>query len=156
MNAFSEFIKIIEEFIELFDSLIPVEQAKLDAAVKNRASFVDECVNKEQAFVLRLRGLEQKREAAQEHLGMKGYTFRQILEHAPGEVAAVLQPLFDRLSEQIRTFQSINENAKAAIEVNLHMIQEALASNVPGQDLYSANGSKKSNNNNGHFTSRSV
>lgn len=87
---------------------------------------------------------------------MKDYTFRQILEHAPQEAASVLKPLFDRLSEQVRTFQSINENAKAAIEVNLHMIQEALASKAPGQATYSASGSKKSNPNNGHFTSRSV
>ena len=70
MNDFSAFIEIIEEFIQLFDELIPVEQEKLDAAIKNRITFVEECMNKEQAAVLKLRGLEQKRENAKKALGM--------------------------------------------------------------------------------------
>ena len=79
MNDFTAFSKIIEEFIALFDHLIPIEQEKLDAAVKNRITFVEDCMHKEQAAVLQLRGLEQKREAQQKLLGMEGYTFRQIL-----------------------------------------------------------------------------
>ena len=89
MNDFTAFSKIIEEFIALFDHLIPIEQEKLDAAVKNRITFVEDCMHKEQAAVLQLRGLEQKREAQQKLLGMEGYTFRQILEHAPEEEVAV-------------------------------------------------------------------
>ena len=80
MGEFSNFSKLIEEFIEFFEELIPVEQEKLDAAVKNRVSFVEECMHKEQAAVLRLRGLEQKREKEQERLNLAGCTFRQILE----------------------------------------------------------------------------
>ena len=63
MNDFTDFKKIIEELIALFDHLIPIEQEKLDAAIKNRVTFVEDCMHKEQAAVLQLRGLEQKREA---------------------------------------------------------------------------------------------
>lgn len=156
MDEFSNFVKLIEEFIDFFEELIPVEQNKLDAAVNNRVSFVEECMHKEQAAVLRLRGLDQKREKEQERLGMAGCTFRQILEKVPEETAAVLKPLFDRLSEQVRMLQSITDNSKDIIEVNLHTIQSALASNTPGRDTYSASGRKNDNNNNNHFTSRSV
>ena len=85
MNDFSQFTEIIKEFIALFDNLIPIEQEKLDAAVKNRITFVEDCMHKEQAAVLKLRGLEQRREAEQKRLGMEGYTFRQILEHVPDD-----------------------------------------------------------------------
>lgn len=155
MGEFSNFVKLIEEFIDFFEELISVEQDKLDAAVKNRVSFVEECMHREQAAVLRLRGLDQKREKEQERLGMAGYTFRQILKNSPEETAAVLKPLFDQLSEQVRMLQSITDNSKDIIEVNLHTIQSALAANMPGKDTYSASG-KKNNNNNNHFTSRSV
>ena len=101
MNEFSDFIKLIEEFICFFDELIPLEQEKLDAAVKNRVSFIEECMHKEQAAILRLRGLEQKRDKTQEKLGIKDYTFRQILENAPEDVSSVLKPLFDQMSEQV-------------------------------------------------------
>lgn len=156
MNGFSDFIKLIEEFINFFDELIPIEQEKLDAAVKNRVSFIEECMHKEQAAVLRLRGLEQKREKEQEKLGMKDYTFRQILEKAPEETSSILRPLFDRLSEQIRTLQGISDNAKDIIKVNLYTIQSSLSEKSPGRETYSASGRKADNNNPNHFTSRSV
>lgn len=156
MNEFSNFIKIIEEFIDFFDNLIPIEQEKLEAAVKNRVSFVEECMHKEQAAVLRLRGLEQKREREQEKLGMKDYTFRQILEKVPEDVSSVLRPLFDKMSEQVTQFQSISDSAKDIIEVNLHVIQSSLAEQAPGRETYSASGKKNDNGNHNHFTSRSV
>ena len=46
MGEFSNYIKILEEFIDFFDNLIPIEQEKLDAAIKNRVSFVEECMQK--------------------------------------------------------------------------------------------------------------
>ncbi len=156
MSEFSNFIKIIEEFIDFFDNLIPIEQEKLEAAIKNRVSFVEECMHKEQAAVLRLRGLEQKREKEQEKLGMKDYSFRQILEKAPEDVSSVLKPLFDRMSEQVTQFQSISDNAKDMIEVNLHVIQSSLSEKAPGKETYSASGKKNDNENPNHFTSRSV
>lgn len=156
MADFSNFIKIIEEFIDFFDNLIPIEQEKLEAAIKNRVSFVEECMHKEQAAVLRLRGLEQKREREQENLGMKDYTFRQILEKVPAEVSSVLKPLFDRMSEQVTQFQSISDSAKDIIEVNLHVIQSSLAEQTPGRETYSASGKKNNTENHNHFTSRSV
>lgn len=156
MKDFSGFIAVIQELIALFEDLIPVEQEKLDAAVKNRVSFVEECMHKEQAFVLQLKGLEQKRESQQKMLGMEGCTFRQILEQVPEETAAVLTPLFDRLSAQIRLFQSINASVKDSIDVNLHVINSALAKKAAGQETYSASGVKKGAHDGKHFSSRSV
>ncbi len=113
-------------------------------------------MHKEQAAVLKLRGLEQRREAEQKRLGMEGYTFRQILEHVPDETASVLSPLFSQLSGQVTMFRSVSDSAKNIIEVNLHMIQSALAAEAQGQDTYSASGQKTDTNSKKHFTSRSV
>ena len=155
MNDFTAFTKVIEEFITLFDHLIEIEQEKLDAALKNRVTFVEDCMHKEQAAVLQLRGLEQKREAEQKHLGMEGYTFRQILENVPENVRSELSPLFDRLSELVQNFQSVSDSAKDIIELNLHMIQSAIVSK---EAVPPASSESKNNNKNGpaHFTSRSV
>lgn len=155
MKDFSQFIDVIKEFNELFDTLIPIEQKKLDAAVKNQVSFVEECMNKEQAAILRLRGLEQRREQAQKLLGMEELTFRQILEKAPEDVQSVLKPLFDTLSRQVQTFQSVTESSKDIIEVNLHNIQNSLSNASSGENIYSPKGVQK-NSKTTHFTSRSV
>lgn len=154
MEKYTEFCSLIEEFLELFDELTAVEQKKLDAAVKNQVTFVEECMKKEQAFVLQLRGLEQRRESQQEALGMKALTFREILEKVPSEVQEKLQPLFQELSKKVRDFQSINENAKDAITINLHKIQGAMKSTPEKNQFYSASGQKSPEEN--HFTNRSV
>ncbi len=155
MKDYSQFIEVIKDFNELFEALLPLEQKKLDAAVKNQVSFVEECINKEQAAVLRLRGLEQRREQVQKSLGMEDLTFRQILEEAPDEINLLLKPLFDTLSQHVRTFQSVTESSKDIIEVNLHNIQQAIKNPSAGEGIYSPQGvpmdSKET-----HFTNRSV
>lgn len=155
MDKFSDFINIINAFIQLFDELIPTEQKKLDAAVDNKVIIVEDCMNKEQAAILKMRGLEQQREQAQKDLGMDGFTFRQILEASPEEHADVLKPLFDRLSQQVTMFQSISESAREMIELNLHTIQSSLAKQADTKSVYSP-ARKVKKDDDMHFTSRSV
>lgn len=155
MQDYSAFIDIIREFIQLFEALIPVEQAKLEAAVDNKVTAVEDCMNREQAAVLKIRGLEKKREDLQKEMGLEGYTFRQILEAAPPEISSTLRPLFDRLSEQVETFRSVSAQAKDMIEVNLHVVQSRLSEDgIKG--TYSQSGIKHDEDNTAHFTSRTV
>jgi len=123
----NDFTAVIEDMIQLFQDLIQVEQVKLEAAKKNRVTYVEDCMNKEQAAILKLRGLDKKREDCQERLGMKGDTFQQIHSKVPeGEEHNQLKELFDRLSYQVRLFQEISDGARTMIELNLHMIDKAI------------------------------
>lgn len=128
----NDFISVIEDFILLFKDLIQIEETKLEAASKNRVTYVEDCMNKEQAAILRLRGLEKKRDTVQEKLGFKGYTFQQILSETTGEDQDRLRKLFDTLSRQVRQFQDTNESARSMIEINLHMINKAINNSQDG------------------------
>ena len=105
MDHYTDFISLIHDFIDLFRSLTTVEQQKLDAAVANDISILEDCMKKEQAFVLRLRGLEQQRDTLQRKLKMKDLKFREILSRVPDEVKEELTPLFQELSEKVRIFR---------------------------------------------------
>lgn len=123
----NDFIAVIEDMIQLFQDLVSVEQVKLEAAKKNRVTYVEDCMNKEQAAILKLRGLDKKREDCQEQLGMKGDTFQQILSKVSEDDSRNrLKELFDRLSRQVRLFQEISDAARTMIELNLHMIDKAI------------------------------
>ena len=154
MENYVNFISLIKELIELFDALIAVEQKKLDSVVNNNISVVEECMKKEQAFVLRLRGLEQQRESIQSAMGMQGMAFREILTKVPQEILDELAPLFQELSEKVRAFQSVNDNAKDAIQVNLYQIQSVLDPSFDGSRFYSASRAKAPEET--HFTNRFV
>lgn len=155
MNDYSSFIEVIREFIQLFEALIPIEQKKLDSAVHNQVSFVEDCMNQEQAAVLRLRGLELKRQKIQKDLGMEQLTFKQLIEEAPEDVKVSLIPLFNELNEKVALFRSVSDSAKDTIAVNLHMIQSALSSGSAGNSTYSPFRDKDTGKET-HFTSRSV
>lgn len=130
MKDFTAFSSLMEEFIALFDSLAAIEQQKLDAVAKDKVSFVEECMNKEQAAILKLRGLELRREQEQERLGMKGFSFRQILEAVSEEERSPLKELFDRLSASVGAFQSVSASAKELIEIKLHSFSQILGTNT--------------------------
>ena len=121
MYHYTDFISLIHDFIDLFRSLTTVEQQKLDAAVANDISILEDCMKKEQAFVLRLRGLEQQRDTLQKELRMEDLKFREILSRVPDEVKEELTPLFQELSEKVRIFQSINASAQDAILSLIHI-----------------------------------
>lgn len=128
----NEFTAVIEELIRLFKDLSQVEEKKLEAAKKNRITHVEDCMNQEQAAILRLRGLEKRLEASQEELGCGKCTFRQILDKASGtEDYSRLKMLFDTLSHQVRQFKSISDSARTMIDINLHVLNKTL--NTPRQ-----------------------
>lgn len=156
MSEFSAFASLMNDFIEFFDTLIPIEQEKLDAVLHNRVSLVEDSMHKEQAAIMRLKGLELKREAEQKRLGLEDCTFQQILEKVSGDDDVLLRPLFNKLNDQLRIVQSLSDNVKDAIEVNLHVMETSLAGNTPGSSTYSASGQKDEKQPRRHFSSRSI
>ena len=102
MEHFESFCQLVQEYIDLFDHLIQIEEEKIEAVNKNQITFVENCMNHEQAAVLKLRGLELQREKSLEELGCSGLSFRQIIEKRP-DFSPSLLPLFNQLSERVQT-----------------------------------------------------
>lgn len=153
MRDLSAFEKVIQQMIELFDRMIPLEQSKLEAVSKNKIAVLEDIIKKEQAEIMSLRGLDQKRERTQEELGWKDLTFQQILKEAPEEQSK-LQELFDELAGRVKTFQSVTESSKTMMEVNLHAINQMIAQQAGGTQTYKEDGSVEAGTS--HFTDRRI
>lgn len=128
----NDFITVIEDLTQLFQELIQIEQTKLEAAKKNRITHVEECMNREQAAILKLKGLDRKREICQETLGFKDYTFQEILSRTSGSEHEQLRSLFNDLSNYVRLFQDTNDSARTMIELNIHKINNAISNTQNG------------------------
>lgn len=118
-----ELKKIILELIQVFGELLPTEKTKMAAAAGYNVVELEETMKKEQAAVLRLKGLDQKREALLEKNGWSGRTFRQIMEELPDGERQQLLPLFNELEHNIRMFSSLNEDTNEIIRTNLHVVE---------------------------------
>lgn len=128
----TELKDIIRELILLFEHLCEVEHKKLNTVEKNRITLLEECMNEEQAAILRLRGLDKRREQCMASLGFGSLTFRELLEKVPEEEKKELEPLFEQLSAKVKEFQELSDCAQAMININLHHINQAISQQAAG------------------------
>ena len=84
-KSFEEFTAVIQDLTAVVADIGKVEDAKARAAAEKHHQLLDGYIQREQAQILRLRGLEQHRIQLAETLGWNSLTFRQILERAPQE-----------------------------------------------------------------------
>ncbi len=151
----TEFTDVLHRFIELFDRMLPLEQKKLEVVSKKQVTALEDIIKKEQAEILILRGLDQKREKLQEGLGWKDLTFKEILERLPEEQQGQIRPLFDELGGRVTSFRTITESSKTMMEVNLHAINKLMEQQTHGTaQTYGEDGSVKGMET--HFTDRRI
>ena len=121
-----KFKDIIVQTIEAIEQFAEIEQTKLEAAADANLTALEDCMTKEQAMIMRIKGLEQERAKRQAENGMEGLTFKDILQQCTPEDKPELQPLFDRLNQSLAVFQDISKSAEQIIKTNLYVVNRRL------------------------------
>lgn len=136
-TQFEEFTTVIEELTSLSFSISQIESAKADAASEKHHELMDGYIQEEQALILKLRGLEQKRARLSRELGWESLTFRQILDKASLRQRTKLEPLFLALEQALQELEHSRKAAEQIIQVRLHQIQ-AMAAHQSGSSYDNA------------------
>ncbi len=126
-ELFDKFTAVIRELTVLAGDIAQVEEAKAEAASLRHHERLDGFIQKEQAQILKLRGLEQHRMRLAGELGWDSLAFRQILERADDDQKRALTPLFDELSRQLDRLQQSRKASEQIIQVRIHEIETAIA-----------------------------
>ncbi|MCI8865465.1 MAG: hypothetical protein HFG60_09320 [Lachnospiraceae bacterium] len=126
-EPFEEFMEVIRELTSLAGAIAGVEEAKAEAAAQKRHQFLDGFIQEEQAQILKLRGLEQRRLRLAKALGWESLTFRQILEKAPPRQSQLLKPVFYDLEQKLGRLQKARKSSEQIIRVRLHELEGAIA-----------------------------
>lgn len=126
-ETFEEFISVIRDLTGLAASISQVEEDKAQAASEKHHEKLDGYIQEEQAYILQLRGLEQKRMRLSKSLGWESLTFRKILETAEPEQKERLEPLFYDLEQQLQMLEQSRKSAERIINVRVHELQVLLA-----------------------------
>lgn len=121
-----KFKKVIGDLTAIFEEYLPLEQKKLKAVQEDNIAVVEECMTQEQALILKLRGLDQKRINAQKELGWEGKNFRQIVDSVPQDERQEIQELLDNLDNAMTVFHDTNKNAMTTMEVHLREINKII------------------------------
>lgn len=126
-ELFQDFILVIEDLAVLSEKIAQMEEAKAEAASLKRHELLDDYMQEEQAQILKLRGLEQRRIRLTQALGWDSLTFRQILEQAQPDQVRQLSPCFEELEQQLKRLQQSRKAAEQIINVRIHELQVAIA-----------------------------
>lgn len=158
MHNLNDFKIVVGDLILLLEAFNKTEAEKLEAVQQNRVTFVEESMKKEQAAIMKLRGLDKKRESIQKDLGWEGMSFQQILSQVNDVEREDLRPLFEELNRSLKQFQDTKDSAQQALEINLHHINKQLAKKAAEEGgAYNSNGSaKKTEKPVRHFTNRKI
>lgn len=138
-NILEEFACSITLLTDTIKDIARIEEEKAEAASLGRHDRMDGILKREQVYILKLRGLEQKRLRLADAMGWKELTSRQILSQAAVEQADRLSPLFIQLDSQIKHLQEVKDTAERMIHVRLREFSQAL-SGAAGEE-YDENGS---------------
>ena len=84
MVDFSEYLNFLEELEHTLQQLVDVEQKKSAAVSARDLDALNDCMKREQAFSMTLKGFEQKRARLLAALGLEDVSLREL-------PAAVLQ-----------------------------------------------------------------
>ena len=143
-----ELIMLLGQITKLLEQYLPLEEEKLKAVKENKVSVVEECMRKEQALLLNMRGLEQKRARMLSEMGCEGKTLRELVSTVREKDRQSLQLACDKLEDTVQRFRSLNDESMKLIRLNLHQMERMAG--AEGQ-LY---GKGQQEEDNEHFISR--
>ena len=133
---FDEFAEVLKQLTEAVDILTQMEVQKAHAAANSQHNLIAGFLNPEQAQILKLRGLEQKRTRLAQTRGWEGLTFRQILEQPENSQKECLSPLFAQLEAGVKRLTDTRTSADRVIKLRLRELEAAIAgkegSSCPG------------------------
>lgn len=137
MRAPAELLLVLSRLSEVLRRLNSEEEAKAAAASSGHHDQLDSILTAEQALILELRGLEQKRISILNQTGWKNASFRQILEQEDEDGKQRLAPLFEELTRNSDQLRNTKDNADRILKVRLHQISLFSESgNGPHYDHY--------------------
>ncbi len=120
-----ELVQILTEMKNALTEALPLEKAKFKAVEEEKIGILEECMAKEQAFALRIKGLEQKRMKYMEERGYGNMTLRELADGMEGEEQRKLRTLLDELVLAVQNFTSYNDESMKLVRLRLHNLERA-------------------------------
>lgn len=125
-NSLEQFVQVLKQLVEAVTVLAAQEEQMAQAAALSQHHLINGFLNQEQAQLLKLRGLEQKRIRLASLMGWEDLTFQQILDQAAADQVALLSPVFTDLNRQIKRLLDARDSADKAIRLRLRELDASI------------------------------
>ena len=102
MVDFSEYLNFLEELEHTLQQLVDVEQKKAAAVSARDLDALNDCMKREQAFSMTLKGFEQKRARLLAALGLEDVSLRELPSRCPPEHREAARRMSERLIKELQ------------------------------------------------------
>ena len=122
MRAPAELLPVLVRLADVLKRLNRAGGEKA-AASQGHHQLLDPILTEEQALILELRGLEQRRLSVLKAAGLEQATVSQLLEQEDNEGKERLSPVFEELTQAAGRLRETKESADRILNVRLRQIQ---------------------------------
>lgn len=122
-------IIILKQLASLFGDFEILQKQKLTAITDNNLKLLETSMKQEQAQILKLKGLDKKRDLALASLNLENLSFKEIIAQIEDQALQLeLQSIYSNLETNLKAFQDAQNAVKTLLEANLHTIDKIFES----------------------------
>ncbi len=125
MNT-KELSRLLNEQLDLYRDFLSVQDEKHETIIRDDLKGLEEISVKEQIFMLKSRGLEQKREELLKKHGYSGKTLLEIVNFSEGEDKEKLLKLHKELLDILETTKEKNNRCQNLARVRIQRAQAVI------------------------------
>lgn len=120
-------ISFLEGMLPFYRKFLEVETNKYQDLAAGKLDSLNAHVRREEAFVLKARGMEQERQRLLEEAGLGGKTFRESIPSFPAEEKDRLEKLYRDLSGTVGQIRAVNSKNSSLTRLKLGQISQILS-----------------------------
>ncbi len=135
-------VRFFEDLLVFYQKFLDLEREKYSIVLSEKLESLDECMNREQAFSLKARGLESSRQELLKEMGIQQSTFRELIPQVDLSKQEQMQSLYQELSSTVSSIQSVNSKCTNMIRFKRERVSHILAQAENHPELKQIYGSK--------------
>lgn len=116
--------RCLEIDVDFYRELLVFLMKKRTKIMTDDLDWLTESLNKEQAFLMKSKSLEDKREELFKGLGLQGRKLAELAEEAPESYRAKMNLLINQLTELLENIKTINEETNDIVKKKLENQRE--------------------------------
>lgn len=135
-------VRFFEDLLAFYKTFLVLEKEKYNVVLSGKLEALDECMNREQAFSMKARGLENNRQELLKEVGAAHGTFRELIPQVDPAKQEKMRSLYAELSDTVSSIRNINDKCTKMIHIKMNHVSRILAQAENHPELKKIYGSK--------------
>jgi hypothetical protein len=129
--------------LDFYKKFLALEREKYNILISGRLEQLDGCMKREQAFSLKARGLEQKRQDLLKEAGEGQSSFRELIGQTEPSLQPNMRKIYSELSSTVSDVQRTNKKCSEITHMKLGYVSQMISKAENGPELKQIYGKKQ-------------